>query len=561
MLLKGSPRERYTVNDAIRLLSYIKRYWYRLTLALFAAALYGITAAFPVYALKHLIDDVFIHKFHHYLVPLIGAFVVLFAAKGAFMFVTAYYMHWVGNKVVLDIRSDLFDNVIKQPLSFFQKHQTGSLLSCFMHDVQMIQDIASAAIKNGLRSFFEALFLIGFAFTQNWQLACMLLLIAPLLAVIIRQSGKKMRQTSQAIHQEIATISALLQEIFIGIRDVKAFGAEHVESDKLRLQLNRCFKSVMRYVRMDAGLPALIEFLIMAVGGVVLYSAIHQVLDGTVTAGQLTSFLIAVLLAYQPLKRLIDLYGHVQYALGAARRIFALMDHSSGEDIDQRSLSITNFQHTIELCNVSFSYDQITPVLNNINVVIKRGQVIGIVGPSGSGKSTLCDLLLGFITPSSGSIFLDGINIAQITHTSLRERIGYVGQRAFLFADTIYNNIIYPGVLDIKQERVYHAARRAYAQEFIEQLPDGYQTYVGENGSKLSGGQKQRLTIARALLKDTDILIFDEATSALDPHSESLIKETISLLRGYKTMIIVSHRTSFLSQVDQVLKIEGGKII
>ena len=547
------------MSELARLLAYSGRYWQRLTLSLCAATLYGIASALPAYILKHVVDDIFIQKLHHLIVPFLCLFILFFAGKGIFMFLTAYYMHWVGNRVVRDIRSDLFARVITLPVPFFQRTATGSLLSFFMNDVQTIQDMTSSSIKNGVRSLFEALFLVGFAFVQNWKLACLLFLVGPFLGVIIQKAGKKIKQTSRAIQNEIGAISAMLHEIFTGIREIKASGAEKVECEKVAGQLHRCFASVMRYVRMEAGLPAIIEFLVMCAGGCVFYVAIHQVLAGTVTPGQLTSFVAAVLLAYQPLKRLIDMYSHVQYGLGAAQRIFALMDTPSAGRQIERTLCLPKLTGGILFRDVSFSYDGVTPVLTSVSCEIKRGQTVGIVGPSGSGKSTLCDLLLGFIQPTAGMILFGDHDITKIKTVDLCSRVGYVSQKTFLFDDTVHNNIAYPHQ-DVPGDLVACAARAAHADEFIEGLVFGYQTRVGQDGSRLSGGQKQRLAIARALLKDPDLLIFDEATSALDQHSESMIRQTIASLHGTKTVIVVSHRPAFLHNVDTVFEVRDGMV-
>jgi subfamily B ATP-binding cassette protein MsbA len=313
----------------------------------------------------------------------------------------------------------------------------------------------------------------------------------------------------------------------------------------------------MLNVHVECILPALVEAIAISGCGVIFYVAANQVLDGTITAGQLTAFVASVVLSYQPLKKVVNVYSDVQYGLAAAERVFAIMDTVYPAAYN-RTVTVSTFQKDIVLDHVSFGYTQ-QPVFSNANLTMHKGQTIGIVGPSGSGKSTFCDLLLGFVTPSQGVLRIDGVDSATITLKSLRNQIGYVGQRTFLFNDTIAHNVAYARP-DATRDEIVTACKTAHAHEFIDKLPDGYDTIVGENGTLLSGGQKQRLTIARALLKDPAILIFDEATSALDEESEQMIRMAMEELHGEKTLLIVSHRPTMLHNVDRMFFINNGII-
>ncbi len=541
-----------------RLLAYTRQYWQKLVVSIVAASLYGIVAAMPTYIVKHTVDDIFISHYRHLIMPFMLLFLAFFICKGLFSYITSYYMHWVGNKVVIDIRHDLFNKVIDFPLSFFKQHSTGELMSYFLNDIQMVQNASASAIRNGVRSFFEAFFLISFAFAQNWKLSMLMMVVGPLIGLTIRRMGKATKIASRAIQREMGSISSMLQEMFVGIREIKAFNAERFEVGRLTKQLDRCFSSIMNNIHIESLLPALIESIAMIGGVVAFYVATNQVLNGAISAGQLASFVVAVLLCYQPLKRVVSVYSEVQYGLAAAERIFSMMDQVYPA-LQNRTVEIKNFETALEFNDVSFSYQPEKPILEKVNFTIRRGECIGIVGPSGAGKSTLCDMLLGFLLPTSGSMTLDGNDFSTICSTSLRSKIGYVGQRTFLFNDTIRNNILYsfPNASDAAIEQ---ACKEAYAHDFIEQLPHGYQTMVGEDGTLVSGGQKQRITIARALLKDPEILIFDEATSSLDHESEKMIQRTIQELRHKKTMLIVSHRMSFLEHVDRILVVQKGSV-
>lgn len=543
------------MNNLGRVLSYSVRYWKQLTLSIITASLFGIVSALPTYLLKHTVDEVFINHYSSYIIPFMGGFFLFFVLKAIFMFITSYYMNWVGTRVINDIRADLFNKIIHFPMSFFHGTTTGKLMSSFLNDISMIQQASSSAIKDGIRSCFEATFLIGIAFYQNIALGSIMFVIGPVLGFTIKYMGKARKAASHTIQQEMGFISTTLQESFVGVREIKAFNAEHTETSRLRIRLDRCFNAIMRSVSIESLAPACVE--VTAVSGccIVFYIAAHQVLAGTLSAGQLTSFVAATLLAYQPLKKIINVYSDIQYGLAAADRVFALMD-THWPTLENRTLILPSFTTAITFDLVNFSYHPEHPVFENFCLTIHKGETIGIMGPSGAGKSTLCDLLLGFITPTSGQIRLDTIDITRLAYSSLRQHIGYVGQRTFLFNDTIANNVAYasPGAT---QEQVAAACDAAHAHEFIQQLPNGYQTMVGENGVLLSGGQKQRITIARALLKNPDIIIFDEATSSLDAESENMIKETIDDLRIAKTIIIVTHRPALLKGSDRILTIDG----
>ncbi len=475
------------------------------------------------------------------------------------MYLTSYYMYWVGNRVVNDIRSDLFRKIIYFPVSFFQKNTTGTLMSHFLNDIQMIQNVSSTVIKDGVRSFFEAIFLVGLAFYQNWKLAALMLVIGPIIGFAIRNMGRARKKASAAIQQEMGKVSGMLQEAFVGVREIKAFNAEQAEHTRLVTRLELCFVSIMRNVHIEALAPAFVEVVAIAGCSFVFYIAALQVLAGTISAGALTSFVAALILSYQPLKKIVAVYSEIQYGVAAADRVFNLMDRTFPA-MQDRTQSLTSFNNSIEFKDVSFAYDHHAHVFQNVSLIIHKGESVGIVGPSGAGKSTLCDLLLGFASPTQGIITVDEKSITKITLNDLRARIGYVGQRTFLFNDTVFNNIMYARP-EATHDDVIKACKAAHAHEFICQLAEGYNTIVGENGNLLSGGQKQRITIARALLKDPEILIFDEATSSLDHESEQMIRLAIHEMRTHKTLIIVSHRPSMLDIVDRILVVDNKLIV
>ncbi|MBM3892914.1 ABC transporter ATP-binding protein [Candidatus Dependentiae bacterium] len=547
------------MNTLMRVLRYTKPYWKTLTFSLISATLFGIISAAPTYVLKHTVDEVFIKRYNNLIIPFILLFILVFFLKGLFMYLSSYTMHWVNNRVINDLRHDIFSKLINYPLSFFQKNPTGMLMSHFLNDVQMVQQAATSAIKDGIRSFFEATCLVGFAIYQNKTLGLLMIIIGPLMAITIRNLGRARKNASISIQTQLGMISSLLQEVFVGIREIKAFNAEKTEENRFKNRLQHCFDAIMVSANIECALPAIIEAIAILGCSVIFYVAAHQVLSGVITAGQLTSFIAAVLLAYVPLKKMVNVYSDVQYGLAAAERIFTLTDKLFPAT-QNRTITLLPFHDIITFQEVSFSYEGAqNSVMENVSFSIRKGDFIGIIGPSGAGKSTLCDLLLGFSVPHEGNIFIDGKPITKASFESLRNNIGYVGQRTFLFNDTVANNVAYSKAT-ASREDIVRACNAAHADKFIRQLPNGYDTVVGENGGQLSGGQKQRLTIARALLKNPEIFIFDEATSSLDDESETMIRQTIETLRGNKTVIIVSHRPSILQNVDRMLLVNNKQV-
>lgn len=546
------------MTPAQRIFSYSKRYWPRLALSGAMTTLFGLCAALPAYLLEPAVDRILHSNQVGLLVPFTLCFVGTYYLKSVFMYLSNYYMEHVGNSVVRDIRHDLFARVISFPLPFFSEKPTGEMIAHFINDVDALQEASSRSIRLGIRSCFEALFLLAIALKQSLLLAGVMAIVGPIIGYAIRQLGKKMRKTAHDSQERIGTLSTHLQETLRGMRQIKASNGELSEVARFDRHLQGHFKAIMGNVRVVSLAPALIEATAMSGMGVVLYIALGQVLSGALTGGQLASFFAATILAYQPLKRLINVYADLQSGIAAAQRIFAVMESSPSQEA-ARPKHLAHFCTSIQALHLSFGYRSESWVLNDISGTLSKGERIGIIGSSGSGKSTLCDLLLGFISPSQGSLRIDGNDITSLSRHSLRTHIGYVSQDTFLFNDTIQANIAY-AKQNASFEQIKKAAERAHADQFIMGLPHGYNTIVGEDGTFLSGGQKQRITIARALLKDPSIFIFDEATSALDGSSQEAIQRTIAQLDRSKTVIVISHRYSFVENLDRIFKLDQGRL-
>ena len=541
-----------------RILAYSTKYKHQLAISAVSTVMFGICSATPSYLIKYAIDAVIGERAMHLLLPFVTTFIALYVIKGFFMYFSGYYMEWVGNRVVGDMRTDLYSKIVHFPLAFFKRKTTGELMAHFLSDIELVQYAASRSMRNGVRSVFEATALLAVAFMQNPSLTLLMFLIGPVIGIGITVMGKKMRKTVKSTQAHMGQLSSMLQETIVGVREIKASSNEQTEVQRFGSSINTYFDSLMKNVQAVALTPALVEIVAMTGVGCVFYLAVCQVIAGSITPGALGSFFAALILAYQPMKRIINAYAEVQSGIAAADRIFSVMDEQYAAATVAGTRELTRVNQGITLQNVSFAYGK-ESVLSNLSLSIAKGERVGIVGPSGSGKSTLCDLLMGFITPTSGSISIDGMDLKTITPASLRSQIGYVSQRPFLFNDTVAANVAYAKPTASQQE-IEEACKTAQAHDFIEKLPAGYNTIVGEDGGLLSGGQKQRITIARALLKDPAILVFDEATSALDSTSEKLIADAVRGIKG-KTVIVITHRPQLLRAVDRVLSLEDGKLV
>ena len=548
------------MNTVRRLLTYTLRYRMTFVAAGLISCLYGLFAASPALLLQYMVDTVLVAKQAHLLIFFVSGFVGLFVGKAVCMYFSTYYLQWVGYMVVNDIRRELFSELIYLPVPFFQRHATGDIMSRFLNDISTLQYASSVAIRNGLRSLVEAFALLSIALYQNVLLTGLSLIVAPLIAIAIKQTGRSIKLASRVTQNDMGTLSTLLQEAIHGIRSIKAFNGEKRERNRFAHTLGTYFDSIMKCVHYEAMAPPLIEIISISGISVVLFVASQQVINNTISPGQITSLFASMLLAYQPIKRLVSTYGDINYGIGAAQRVFALLDEAHTSEHEPTLPHIPAPQKSITLNSVSFAYHAHMPILLDASLTIAHGERIGMIGPSGVGKSTISDLLLRFLEPTSGSILFDGNSINAYSVASVRTHTGYVGQHPFLFNDTVFANVA-SGSPHATMDEVVFACKQAYAHQFIMQLTDGYHTNVGENGKLLSGGQKQRLTIARALLRRPAILIFDEATSALDEESEKSIEQTVAALDRTTTIIVISHRPGLLTRMDKIFTIKNHMLV
>src|SRR5277367_4929627 len=473
-----------------------------------------------------------------------------------------YLVNYAGFGMITDLRNDLYNAVLRRSVGFFQKHTTGTLLSTLINDIERVQTAMSSVLGEFLQQMFTLIFMAGVAVFYGGKLAWVLLLFVPVVISSARRIGRRVRQTTRKGQDKLAEIQNILHETITGNRIVKAFGMELWEMDRFRRAARRLFSANLRSVSVQAISSPLMDGLGSVAIALLLLLGRERIKSGSMTIGSFIAFLIAVFTLYDPVRKFALFYNSFQQALGASEEIFKFMDAQDDVQEKKRAFVLKGFEEEIRFEDVGFAYEsdgEVKQVLRGINLNVRPGEVIAFVGPSGAGKSSLVNLIPRFFDVNEGRILLDGHDLRDVTIASLREQIGKVTQETVLFNDTVRNNIAY-GQPDVPMSKVEEAARMARAHEFILNMPDGYNTVVGEKGARLSGGERQRLAIARAILKNAPILILDEATSALDMESELYVQAALANLMQGRTVFVIAHRLSTVRRATRIAVIEGGQI-
>lgn len=488
--------------------------------------------------------------------------VIAFLGKNLFGYLQSYYLAFVEQGMIRDLRNESYRHLHKLPMSYFKNEKTGNLISRITNDVNMVNTSVSAVFLNMIREPLTIIVFIAIAVSISWQLTLFSFIVLPFSLIIISYIGLILRKQSGLLQQKMADITTNLHETITGVKIVKAFGMEEYENKKFFGETNKFFRLVLKITRIRNISSPVTEFLSVIVGVVIIYFGAQLVLvDKTIKPSEFITFLFAIFQLMPPVKELSSVNNRIQESSAAADRIFEILDTEPGIKNTTKPVEISSFKNKIVFEKVSFLYeDSGEAVLDRINLEVKRGSVLAIVGSSGAGKTTMVDLLPRFYDPTSGRILLDDIDIKQIRLEDLRKLMGIVTQETVLFNESVRSNIAY-GLDDYPEEKLIESAKAANAHNFIMELPKGYDTVIGEKGTKLSGGQRQRISIARALLKNPPIMILDEATSSLDNESEVLVQEAIERLMFDRTTFVIAHRLSTIRNSDRIIVLDRGKIV
>ena len=547
------------MNVFKRLLKLSKPHIPKFLLAMLCMLAVGATTSALAFLVKPALDEIFLNKNADMLryIPLI--IVLIYLIKGSCSYGQTVLMNFIGQRVVTDLRNDLYNHIQRQSLSFFTKNPTGILMSRITNDVNLIQGAVSEAVTSIFKDSFTLIGLIFVIFYRDWKLAMIAAVVFPLTIYPIAKFGEKMRKVATGTQVTMGSLTSLLQETISGTRIVKAFGMEDYEGKRFAKENEDLFKLFMKAVSIRAISSPFMEFLGGLGIAVIIFYGGYQVIQGVSTPGTFFSFLTALIMLYEPVKRLTNVNNTIQQGIAAAIRVFGVMDMTPEIKNRKHAIELPRISDKIEIRNVTFSYDN-EPVLKNINLNIKSGEVVAFVGMSGGGKTTLVNLIPRFYDVTEGEILIDGHDIRDVTIESLREQTGIVTQQTILFNDTVKNNIAY-GDIKKSDDDIIEAARAANAYYFIKNLPEGFDTVIGEQGARLSGGERQRLSIARALLKDAPILILDEATSSLDTEAEMEVQGALENLMRGRTTLVIAHRLSTISHANRIIVIVNGKFV
>jgi len=544
-----------------RLMHLVRPYWPRLLASMSCMVMVAALTSLMAFLVKPVMDDIFVNKRMDMLKLLPPAILVLFVVKGAFTYGSTYLISYVGQRIVADLRQGLYEHLQRLSLSFFDRTPAGVLISRVTNDVSQIQGAVSQGVTGLLKEVFTVIFLIGVIFYRDWKLALIAVLVFPMAFYPLVHFGRLLRRISRDNQATMGEITSHLQETLSGARIVKAFATEDFEVNRFRGSIQRLFKLILREVRVRAVSSPVME----ALGGLGIAFIVgwggYNVIQGHSTPGTFFSFITALLILYDPIRKLNGVNATVQTGLAALVRVYEILD-TTPEIRDRPDAKVLEeFRDSIEFDQVSFRYEEHgDPVLKEINLKVHQGELVALVGMSGAGKSTLVNLIPRFYEVTAGSVRIDGNDIRDLTISSLRRFIGVVSQQTILFNDTVYNNILY-GNWDKSRNEVHQAAKDAYAYDFIRSLPNGFETRIGDQGVRLSGGERQRVSIARALLKNAPILILDEATSSLDSDSELEVQKALDNLMHSRTTFVIAHRLSTVRNADRIVVLQNGRIV
>ena len=542
-----------------RIVHYSKAYWGRIAISTLASVAVGSMDGGFAYLVEPLLRKTFATNDKTIFTLLPIGVIILFAVRAVCRFLNDYFIRTAGELAVQDIRNDLYRNCMRLGLRFYNKNPTGALMSRVLSDVAVMQGGIANVVTSICRDGFSAISLLVVIFYRSWELALITFIVIPLTVFSAQKIGKRIKRLSGQSQERIGEVASLLQETYSGIKVVKAFGLEDWVVQRFRTATTHYYSFIRRAIKYNSISAPVIEMITsIGIAGVIWVGG-SMVMRGELTPAEFFSFLTAMVLVYKPVKSLNNSYNIIQTSIGAAARVFEVIDEKPELTDAADAISMDRAKGEVEFQNVSFAYDGET-VLDHINLSARQGEIIALVGPSGGGKSTLVSLIPRFYDVTGGAILVDGIDVRSIGMADLMRQVALVDQETMLFNDTIANNIRY-GNFSASDAEVEAAAQAAFAHDFIIEMPDGYSTNIGDRGARLSGGQRQRICIARALIKNAPILIMDEATSALDTESEQMVQKALDNLMANRTTFVIAHRLSTILHADNILVLEAGQVV
>ena len=544
-----------------RLFPTISQYKWGLIVGAVALVLNALVDSGLIYLLKPLLDEGFGQADHGFL-KLMAVLVVLFIlVRGITNYLASYCLAWVSGKVVMTLRRNIFQHLMYMPVSYFDQNPVGRSLSRVTYDTEMVANSSSHVLVTIVREGVYLISLFVVMIYTSWQLSVVLFVLAPIIGALIAIVSRRFRQLSRNIQSSMGDLTVTTEQMLKGHKEVISFGGQQVEKERFERVSNDMRLKGMKVISADGISDGLVQLIASFALSAVLYLSTVKGLDiEDLTAGSFTVVFSSMMAMLRPLKSLTNVNSQFQRGMAACQTLFEFLDLPTEED--KGKVEIERAKGNVEFKNVSFTYEgKEKPALNQVSFSIPKGKTVALVGRSGSGKSTIANLLTRFYNIDSGEILLDGVNVQDYTLANLREQCSIVSQQVHLFNDTIANNIAYAATDKFSREEIIQAAKAAHAMEFIEKLDDGLDTVIGENGASLSGGQRQRLAIARALLRNSPVLVLDEATSALDTESERAIQSALAELQKDKTVLVIAHRLSTIEKADEILVVDQGKIV